>query len=96
MDSHSVAATRLVWTAVILNNSETSGPLVNGRALKMYSLEVYIKSFGGERGVRANPLEPPLPTALLLLRSPTSCSTVCRYVGVYIEQVSLISCTLSQ
>ena len=32
-----IAATRLVWTVVILNSSETSGPLSNGRALKMYS-----------------------------------------------------------
>ena len=31
-----IAATILVWTAVILNNSETSGPLSNCRALKMY------------------------------------------------------------
>ena len=51
----------LVWTAVILNNSETSGSLSNGRILKMCSLELYIKSF--KRGVRSNTLEPPLPTA---------------------------------
>ena len=30
----------------------------------MCSLEVYIKSFGGQRGGRLNPLEPPLPTGL--------------------------------
>ena len=51
-----VAATRPVWTAVILNSSETSGPLSNGRVLKMCSLEVYIKSFGGQKG---GSLEPP-------------------------------------
>ena len=55
-NSHTVAATRLVWAAVILNSSETSGPLLNGRILKMYSLEVYIKSFGGQKG---GSLEPP-------------------------------------
>ena len=32
-----IAATKLVWTAVILNGSKASGPLANGRALKMYS-----------------------------------------------------------
>ena len=33
-----IAATRLAWTVVILNSCETtSGPLSNGRALKMYS-----------------------------------------------------------
>ena len=33
-----IAATSLAWTTVILNSSETtSGPLSNGRALKMYS-----------------------------------------------------------
>ena len=55
------AATRLVWRAVILNSSETSGPLSNG-------LEVYIKSFGGQKGgVRSNPLELPLPSGLATL-----------------------------
>ena len=32
-----IAATKLIWTAVILNGSEASGPLANGRALKMHS-----------------------------------------------------------
>ena len=36
-NSHTVAATRLVWTAVILNGSETSVPLSNGRTFEMYS-----------------------------------------------------------
>ena len=58
MNSYTVAATRLVWTAVILNSSETSGPLSNGRIL---CLEVYIKSFEGQKG---GSLEPPLPTGL--------------------------------
>ena len=31
-----IAATRLVLTAVILNSTEASGPISNGRALKMY------------------------------------------------------------
>ena len=42
---------------MILNSSETSGPLSKGRILKMCTLEV-------KRGVRSNPLEPPLPTGL--------------------------------
>ena len=40
---NSMAVTRLVWTAVILNSSGTSGPLSNGRTQKMYSYAVYIK-----------------------------------------------------
>ena len=50
---NTVAATR---AAVILNSNETSGPHSNGRILKMYILEVYIKSFGGQKG---GSLEPP-------------------------------------
>ena len=56
LDSHTVAATRLVWTAMILNSSETSGPFSNGRILIMCSLEVYMKSFGGQK---EGSLEPP-------------------------------------
>ena len=41
---------------MILNCNETSGPHSNGRILKMYFLEVYIKSFGGQKG---GSLEPP-------------------------------------
>ena len=44
---------------MIFNNSETSGPLLNGRILKMYSLEVYIKSFGGEKGGSSEPPRTP-------------------------------------
>ena len=57
-----IAATRFVWTAVILDSTEASGPFSNGRALKMLTL--YIKSFGGQKGVQSNPLEPPLPMGL--------------------------------
>ena len=50
---------------MILNSSETSGPLSNGRILKMCSLEVYIKSFGGQKGGSLEPPRtPPLPTGL--------------------------------
>ena len=35
---------------MILNSSETSGPFSNGRILKMYSLEVHVKPFGGQKG----------------------------------------------
>ena len=45
-----IAATRLVLTAVILNSIEASGSISNGRALKMYSEAVHIKSFGGQKG----------------------------------------------
>ena len=31
-----IAATRIVWTAVILKSSEINGPLSNDRKLKMY------------------------------------------------------------
>ena len=42
---------------MVLNSSETSRPLSNGRIrLKLCSLEVYIKSFGGQKG---GSLEPP-------------------------------------
>ena len=34
---NTVAATRLIWTAVILNGSETSGPLSDSMTFKMYS-----------------------------------------------------------
>ena len=46
-------------SAVILNSSETSGPLSNGRILKMYSLEVYITSFGGQKGGSSKPPRTP-------------------------------------
>ena len=36
-----IAAVKLVWTVVILNNSEVSGQLTSSRALKMYSWVVY-------------------------------------------------------
>ena len=35
-DQTHTAVTTLISTAVILNSSEISGPLSNGRALKMY------------------------------------------------------------
>ena len=55
-----IAVTKLVWSAMILNSSMASGPLINGRALKMYSWVVYCsvqKSFeakevGGEAKCR--------------------------------------------
>ena len=42
---------------MILNGSEASGPLTNGRALKMYSLTLY-KIFLGQKG---GSREPSLP-----------------------------------
>ena len=51
---------RFIWTAVILNSSKTSGPLSNG-----WEHKIYIKSSGGQKGVRANPLEPPCLRASL-------------------------------
>ena len=72
----SIAATKLIWTAIILNGSEASGPLTNPRALKMYSWAVY-KTFWGQKGVQANPLELSLPTGLII------------YTQLYIETVLL-------
>ena len=50
-----IAATRLAWTAVILNSSETSGPVGHLKC----TIAVYIKSFGGQKGGSSEPLEPP-------------------------------------
>ena len=47
-----IAATKFTWT-VMFNRSEASGPLRKGRARQC------IKTFRGQRGVQANPLEPP-------------------------------------
>ena len=55
-----IAASKLIWTAVILNSSDASGLFIIVEELARWCL----KSFGGQRGVRANPLEPPLPTGL--------------------------------
>ena len=47
-----LAATRLVWTAVILNSSETSGPVSNWyRVVKMCSLEGVSLIAGMEYGM---------------------------------------------
>ena len=51
-----------VWIAVILNSSDTNGPLSNGRIPLMYSLDVYIKSFGGQKGASSEPPRTPLPS----------------------------------
>ena len=52
---------------MILNSSETSGPLSNGRILEMCSLEVYVKSFVGHKvGSLEPPGTPPLPTGLVI------------------------------
>ena len=44
-----IAAIKLVWTAVILNGNEVSGPITSGRALKMYSWALY-KIFRDQKG----------------------------------------------
>ena len=62
-----IAATKLVWTAaaaVILNGSEASAPLANGRGLKCIARRC-INSFGGQRGS----LKSPLPTVLPMMVS---------------------------
>ena len=57
-----IAATRFVWTGVILNSSESSGQFSNGIALKMYIIQNLLEA---KRGVRVNPLKPtPLPMGL--------------------------------
>ena len=55
-----IAASKLIWTAVILNSSNASRLFTIVEQLARWCL----KSFGGQRGVRANPLEPPLATGL--------------------------------
>ena len=42
---------------------------LNGRILKMYNLEIRIKSFRGQKGSSSEPLDPPLPTGLVRLHS---------------------------
>jgi len=60
-----IAATRLAWTAVILNSCETtSGPLSNGRALKMCS--VYKIFWRPKGGFARTPSNPPLPIGLMM------------------------------
>ena len=56
-----MAASRLAWTVMILNSSETSsGPLSNGRVLTKCTVKaVYIISFGDQKGIRANTSKPP-------------------------------------
>ena len=54
------AITDLVWTVVILNSIEASGPLSNCMILKV----VYKNLFGGQK---VPPLSPPLPTGLHLM-----------------------------
>ena len=59
-----IAATRFVLTMVILSSIEASGPVLNGRTLKMHSWAVFKIFLEAKRGVWVNPLEPPLPTDL--------------------------------
>ena len=59
-----MAATKLVCTVLIINASEASGPLTDGRALKM-DIWWHIKYFVAQKGGSRNPLwtfEPLLPT----------------------------------
>ena len=50
-----IAATRLAWTAVILNSSETSGLVGHLKC----TIAVYIKSFGGQKGGSSEPPRTP-------------------------------------
>ena len=52
-----IAATKLAWTAVILNGGKASGLLTNSRAFKVW----YLKFSRAKRGI---PLKPTLPTGL--------------------------------
>ena len=65
---HIVAATRLVWTALILNSRETSGPLSNGRTNLRVSCvyEIFCRSKGGFTWTPSNP--PCLRAWICLLR----------------------------
>ena len=68
-----VAATKLVWTALILNVSEASGPPTNGRG-QMYSYRRCIYLF-----VRATPLDPPPPPPSIRA-SHCMCMSLSKYV----------------
>ena len=69
---------RLVWTAVILNSSETSWSLSNGRILKICSLAVYIKSFGGQKGgsLELPQTPPPCLRGCILSWNTATCKTL--------------------
>ena len=58
-----IAATKLAWTAVILNGSEASGPLTQTVGYLKCIARRCVKSFEGQRGggggVRLNSLDPP-------------------------------------
>ena len=51
----------VVWTAVILNSIEATGPISNGWALKLSSAYKFIKSFGGQKGDSSEPPRTPPP-----------------------------------
>ena len=57
-----IAATRLVWTVVILNRRETSRPLSK---VGHFKCTVCIKSFGGQKGSLSEPPRTPLPMGLV-------------------------------
>ena len=57
-----IAATKLVWTAVILNEVKLVDHLQSVAHL-IYTAGWCIESFEAKRGVQAKPLNPALPTA---------------------------------
>ena len=63
-----IAATKLVWTAVILNGSGASGSYTNDGNFKSIARQ-YIKSFEGQKGGDnlSKPPQPPTPTTYFII-----------------------------
>ena len=75
-ESHTVAATRIVWTAVILSSSETSGSLSNGRVQFRGVYNILRRSKGGFKRTPSNP--PPCLRAWTAFHPSQNCSFVQR------------------
>ena len=70
------AATRFVWTAVILNSSKTNGPFSNDRELKMQLNGVYEIFWTPKGGFNRTPSNTPLPMGLGSAWCPSLPSTL--------------------
>ena len=78
---------KLVWTAVIFNSIEATGPISNDRALKMYSQVVRINFWGGgQKGDLSKPTQTTPPCLLAwipLIIYPCCLSTHCHAYWKY-------------
>ena len=79
---HNVAATRLVWIAVILNSSETNGPLSND-TINVQFRGVYKIFWWSKGGSSEPPWTPPAygPVCHILLCTQSACD---KYHGIYL------------